>query len=144
MTSNFFKSIFIYFLIIIIVAVFTIFVTVQTYNSSSSNRSSLDGEFIWPLPDYSYISSYFGYRNSPTAGASSYHSGIDIPAPSGTSILAICSGTVTFASWGAGGGYTVVVENDDIKVSYCHVSPIFLVLKNDEIEARKYYCNSWP
>ena len=143
MTSNFFKSIFIYFLTIIIVSIFTIFTTVQASNSTSSNRSSLDGEFIWPLPDYSYISSYFGYRNSPTSGASSYHSGIDIPAPAGTAILAVCSGTVTFASCGAGGGYTVVVENDDIKVSYCHVSPIFLVSRNDFIEARNDNCNCW-
>lgn len=143
MTSNFFKSIFIYFLTIIIVSIFTLFAAVQASSSTFSNRLSLDGEFIWPLPDYSYISSYFGYRNSPTSGASSYHSGIDIPAPSGTAILAVCSGTVTFASWGAGGGYTVVVENGDIKVSYCHVSPIFLVSRNDFIEARNGNCNCW-
>ena len=72
MTSNFFKSIFIYFLTIIIVSIFTLFAAVQASSSTFSNRLSLDGEFIWPLPDYSYISSYFGYRNSPTSGASSY------------------------------------------------------------------------
>ena len=71
MTSNFFKSIFIYFLTIIIVSIFTLFAAVQASSSTSSNRSSLDGEFIWPLPDYSYISSYFGNRNSPTSVASS-------------------------------------------------------------------------
>ena len=72
--------------------------------------------FIWPLENYTYISSYFGHRTSPTSGASTYHSGIDIPAPEGTNILSICSGIVTFSGWGAGGGYTIVVENNNIKV----------------------------
>ena len=38
--------------------------------------------FIWPLPGYHQITSYFGPRTSPTAGSSSNHSGIDIEAPS--------------------------------------------------------------
>ena len=63
---------------------------------------SNDG-FFWPLSGYYYISSYFGKRESPTSGASTYHSGIDIPASNGTNIYAIESGTITFASWGAGG-----------------------------------------
>lgn len=135
MSSSFFRFILKFFFIIFILSIFVIFSTIQISNSYSSDSSNLDGEFIWPLPGYSYISSYFGYRNSPTAGASKYHSGIDIPAPSGTNILAVCDGIVTFASWGAGGGYTIVVENEDIKVSYCHVSPIFIVNKYDDIEA---------
>ena len=77
-------------------------------------------------------------------GASSYHSGIDIPAPEGTIIYSVCDGTITFASWGAGGGYTVVVQNEEFSVSYCHVSPIFLVSYGDTVQARTSYCNSWP
>lgn len=37
--------------------------------------------FAWPAPGYTKINSYFGKRTSPTAGASSYHKGIDIAAP---------------------------------------------------------------
>jgi murein DD-endopeptidase MepM/ murein hydrolase activator NlpD len=44
--------------------------------------------FIWPLPGYTRISSPFGKRVSPTTGASSSHSGIDIPAPPGTKFVA--------------------------------------------------------
>ncbi len=124
MTNSFFKYLFLYFIVIF---VFVFFITFCTVLPTS--------EFVWPLPDYTYISSPFGYRSSPTSGASSYHSGIDIPAPEGTPILAICSGEVTFASWGAGGGYTIVVENNDIKVSYCHVSPIYTVSRYDIVHA---------
>ena len=74
----------------------------------TTSSSTLENTFVWPLDGYTYISSYFGYRTSPTSGASTYHSGIDIPAPEETTILAVCTGTVTFASWGAGGGYTIV------------------------------------
>lgn len=77
-------------------------------------------------------------------GASTYHSGIDIPAPEGTNILSICSGIVTFSSWGAGGGYTIVVENDNIKVSYCHVSPIFIVSRDDVVNAGDVISNVGP
>ena len=68
----------------------------------------------------------------------------DSPAPEETTILAVCTGTVTFASWGAGGGYTIVVENDNIKVSYCHVSPNFIVQKNDIVTAGQIIGNVGP
>ena len=124
MTNGFFKYLSVYF---IVVAVLVFFISFCSILPTS--------DFVWPLPDYTNISSYFGYRNFPTAGASSYHSGIDIPAPEGTPILAICSGEVTFASWGAGGGYTIVIENNDLKVSYCHVSPIYTVSRYDIVHA---------
>ena len=70
--------------------------------SLASANLDTNSYFVWPLPGYTYISSYFGYRFSTTAGASTYHSGIDIPAPNGTPIVSVISGIVTFCSWGAG------------------------------------------
>ena len=130
MASNFFKYFFISIFIIILFICLIIPSISNTYDIIYSSQG-----FVWPLPGYTYISSYFGYRNSPTAGASTYHSGIDIPAPSGTPIFAVQSGIVTFANWGAGGGYTIVIKNLDLNLSfsYCHVSPIFIVKKGDLI-----------
>ena len=134
MSSSIFKLIKCFIICVFILTLFItcflpIFSNKETYSIYSKN------DFIWPLPGYTYISSYFGYRNSPTAGASSYHSGIDIPAPNGTPILAVSSGIVTFCSWGAGGGYTIVIENSSngLSFSYCHVSPIFTVSRGDFI-----------
>ncbi len=108
------------------------------YSDEYNQQLILSGDgFFWPIPGYTYISSYFGKRNSPTAGASSYHSGIDVPASENTNIYAIESGTITFASWGAGGGYTIVLELDDfpsISISYCHLSPNYIVTKNQYVE----------
>ena len=134
MTSSFFKPVINLFVYIFIL---TLFITCifPIIDLEGKDFIYSDSEFLWPLPGYSYISSYFGYRNSPTAGASSYHSGIDIPSPSGTTIYAVCSGTVTFASWGAGGGYTIVVQNEELGLSfsYCHVSPIFIVSRGQTV-----------
>jgi murein DD-endopeptidase MepM/ murein hydrolase activator NlpD len=47
----------------------------------STFHYSPNSTFSWPIFGYYSISSYFGYRASPTSNASSYHSGIDIPAP---------------------------------------------------------------
>ena len=139
MSNSFFKFICGYFAIIILFSILIFYLVIQT------SSASLDfNNFVWPLDSYTYISSYFGYRVSPTFGASTYHSGIDIPAPEGTNILSVCSGTVTFASWGAGGGYTIVVENNDIKVSYCHVSPNFIIAKNDIVTAGQIISNVGP
>lgn len=138
MSNSFLKLIGGYFATIIIFIILTFFLIITT------SSSTLENTFVWPLDGYTYISSYFGYRTSPTSGASTYHSGIDIPAPEETTILAVCTGTVTFASWGAGGGYTIVVENDNIKVSYCHVSPNFIVQKNDIVTAGQIIGNVGP
>lgn len=134
MSSSFFKPIINFFIFVFIIILFITCLFPVFFNNDSDITYS-SGDFIWPLPGYTYISSSFGYRNSPTAGASSYHSGIDIPAPNGTPILAVYSGKVTFCSWGAGGGYTIVIENDatGLSFSYCHVSPIFIVSRGDYI-----------
>ena len=146
MLGNFFKYICYYFLCIVVVTIFVIFTLIQVNLATQDYHYGIidSSDYVWPLPDHSYISSYFGYRNSPTAGASSYHSGIDIPAPEGTKIYSICDGIVTFASWGAGGGYTIVVENNGIKVSYCHVSPNFFVYRNQEVKKGEFISNVGP
>ena len=132
MTSSFFK---LFFTIIIFISIFISCIFPIIFSTSNINNYNV--EFIWPLPNYTYISSYFGNRISPTSGASTYHSGIDIPAPEGTSILSVCTGEVTFASWGAGGGYTIVVKNEaaSISLSYCHVSPDFIVSRGQQVQA---------
>lgn len=92
--------------------------------------------FVWPLPGYTTISSYFGKRTSPTQGASSYHLGIDIPAKEGSKIYSVESGVIIFAGWSGGGGYCIILLLDkypNISVSYCHISPNIIVNVGDYI-----------
>lgn len=141
---------------ILVVSVFIIFLFIASFTTLSSSKinespdnssdsiSNLlvfsNNGWVWPIPGYTKISSYFGKRESPTAGASSYHSGIDIPAPEGTPLFSIAKAKVIFASWGAGGGYTItlqLLDYDNIKVSYCHVSPLMYVSYGEIIEQNK-------
>lgn len=105
-----------------------------SYSSSefiSINISS--SGYAWPIPGYNSITSYFGYRTSPTAGASSYHSGLDIGAPEGSKLVAVTSGEITFASFLGGGGYTITLTSGNIKFTYCHVSPYYIVKIGDKV-----------
>lgn len=138
MTSAFSYFIKLPFILICILCLFFVplFYTNSNYINSSKPTINSSYGFMWPIPGYTNISSHFGKRSSPTSHASSYHSGIDIPAPEGTSLYAIAESKVIFASWGAGGGYTItleLLEYPEIKVSYCHVSPIMYVTKDDVI-----------
>lgn len=103
---------------------------------SSSEPISIDissSGYAWPIPGYNSITSYFGYRTSPTAGASSYHSGLDIGAPEGSKLIAVTSGEITFASFLGGGGYTITLTSGNIKFTYCHVSPYYIVKIGDKV-----------
>lgn len=131
--SNLLKISIIMFIIICILFVPVLY-AIPDYSSSTSTTIYSAYDFMWPIPNYTNISSPFGKRSSPTAFASSSHSGIDIPAPEGARLYAIADGNVIFASWGAGGGYTItleLIEYPNIKVSYCHISPIMYVKKGD-------------
>lgn len=100
-------------------------------NNSSSNDSGFgsivatDSTFRWPLNVSGTITSTFGYRDAPTAGASSYHKGIDIAVPSGTAVVAAGSGTVTTASYqSAAGNYIMVYHGNSTYTVYMHLSSI--------------------
>ena len=106
-----------------------------TYDSNFSEIIDFNPDgFVWPLPGYTRISSYFGKRVSPTSGASSSHSGIDIPAPEGTKFIAVADGEITFAQFLGAGGYTITLSFDNYKVSYCHCSPNYIVKIGDKIK----------
>jgi len=76
-----------YFLIIFITLFICIFFIPLFNNYSNFNSENgesfiiTSSQFLWPTPGYTTITSYFGKRTAPTSGASTYHSGIDIAAP---------------------------------------------------------------
>lgn len=119
--------------IILFISIFFIPIFPDSFNSYSYYDGSnlvidiSSSGYAWPSPGYTTINSYFGYRTSPTAGASSYHSGLDIGAPEGSKLIAVTSGEITFASFLGGGGYTITLTSGNMKFTYCHVSPNYIV-----------------
>ncbi|MBP3371464.1 MAG: M23 family metallopeptidase, partial [Clostridia bacterium] len=69
------------------------------------------------------VTSPFGPRRAPTAGASTYHRGVDIGVGYGTPIMATRDGTVTYAGWNGGYGYMVEVDHGGgVRSRYAHCS----------------------
>lgn len=87
-----------------------------------------------PFHGYTKISSYFGKRISPTSGASSSHSGIDIPAPPGSKYIAVHDGKITFTQFLGAGGYTITLSFNNFRVTYCHCDPNYIVKVGDTVK----------
>ena len=151
MSNSFFMSIFssknsIFSKLIILIVIITFFICllfIPFFNKSLSMAETptdadsfiiSNDEFVWPIPGYTSVTSPFGKRYSPTAGASSYHKGMDIGAPKGTSLYAVCDGEITFAGFLGGGGYTITLTSGLTKFTYCHVSPTYIVHIGDLIK----------
>jgi murein DD-endopeptidase MepM/ murein hydrolase activator NlpD len=86
------------------------------------------GPFMRPVAGS--ISSYFGYRKHPYRRVSrTFHTGIDIPAPTGTPIRVVAPGKVVYSGWRSGYGLMVEVDHGNgISTVYAHCSKLFLRL----------------
>lgn len=82
----------------------------------------------WAKPVQGKVSSSFGQRSRPTAGASTYHKGMDIAAPMGTPITAPANGRVITA--GTQGGYGKLVEIDNGIINNVKVSSRYGHMQN--------------
>ncbi len=94
--------------------------------NSGSTLSYSGGKFIWPVPsNYTTISSGYIARNNPVSGRPEYHSGYDIPAPSGTSVFAAEDGVVITSGWVNGYGNTVIISHGSgVSTLYGHNSSL--------------------
>ena len=89
------------------------------------------GELAYPAEGT--ITSTFGYRNAPTAGASTYHEGIDIGAPLGSDVHAADGGKVTYVGWKDGYGYQVKISHGNGRETwYSHLN-CYYIQKGDAV-----------
>ncbi|WP_072448272.1 murein hydrolase activator EnvC family protein [Blautia sp. Marseille-P3201T] len=99
----------------------------ETKPDSGQSDSSGSAQFTWPCPASHNVTSPFGDRNSPTAGASSNHKGIDIGAGSGSSIVAAASGTVTVSTYSeSAGNYVTIDHGNGFHTVYMHASALYV------------------
>jgi murein DD-endopeptidase MepM/ murein hydrolase activator NlpD len=65
------------------------------------------------------------YHKAGSSWSKGYHTGVDFPVPTGTSVKAIGVGEVVEAGWGGSFGYQVVIRHADGRYSqYAHLSAI--------------------
>ncbi|MDR1062306.1 MAG: peptidoglycan DD-metalloendopeptidase family protein [Clostridiales bacterium] len=95
--------------------------------SASGSSASGGSAMRWPLPGYFTLSSTFGTRTHPVTKTVKKHTGIDIPAPTGTSIAAAKGGTVIISGVQGGYGNTVVISHGDgLTTLYGHCSKLLV------------------
>lgn len=79
------------------------------------------GKYSWPLKGYSSVSSDYGWRT--LRGKRNLHTGIDLPAPKGTSIYAIDDGKVILSRrYGSYGECVIIDHGNGISSLYAHQS----------------------
>ena len=83
-------------------------------SGGSSGGSGIVSEDYWIVPcSYVYISGTYGWREAPTEGASTFHTGIDLAGATGTPIYASRSGEVTRGGYNDYNGYFVGINHGD-------------------------------
>lgn len=104
-----------------------IIVAAEQAASSSATSTYTGGVFTWPVPGYNTITSFFGNRNAPTAGASTNHKGIDIACDTGASIVAASAGTVIVSTYNVGeGNYVCIDHGGGVVTVYMHNSQLLV------------------
>jgi len=102
----------------------------------STKKKYAGGTMVWPCPSSSSVVSYFGMRKHPILRVYKMHTGIDIDANTGDSIVAANSGTVIISKYDSGGyGNMVVIDHGGgLTTLYGHASKR-LVSVGDNVKA---------
>ena len=90
--------------------------------NTSNAAGAFNGSLIWPV-DSTYITSNYGARSAPTAGASTFHQAIDISAAAGSPIYAAADGQVVMATSNNGlGNYVTIAHDGSTSTRYAHMT----------------------
>jgi murein DD-endopeptidase MepM/ murein hydrolase activator NlpD len=96
-----------------------------TSGQSAAATGGPAGSFSWPVTGT--ITSPFGWRSNPFGGAPDFHPGLDIAAPSGTTVTAAAGGTIIMAQWYGGyGNYILIDHGGGYSTGYGHLSAIYV------------------
>ncbi len=83
------------------------------------------GEFIWPAPGYTTVTSRFGMRFHPVLKVNRVHTGTDIAMPTGSYVIASNDGTVIQSTYSTSYGNMVVIDHGGgITTLYGHGSEL--------------------
>lgn len=92
-----------------------------------STKKYSGGIMKWPVPSCTLITSSYGSRIHPILKKRQLHTGIDIGARRGASIIAAAKGTVIVSGWKTGYGYTVIIDHGGgIATLYGHASKLLV------------------
>ena len=87
----------------------------------------IGGEFAWPIPGYTRVTSPYGMRVHPITGLYKLHTGLDVGAPMGSNFIAANDGIVTKAEYNYAYGNMVIIDHGGgVSTLYAHGSEIIV------------------
>ena len=94
------------------------------------NNQNLEN-MLWPMPYSGKVTSYYGYRNAPTAGASTFHQGVDIGAGglarADRDVVAALAGTVLETGYSkSAGNYVYIDHGNGLVTRYLHAYKVYV------------------
>lgn len=93
-------------------------------SGGSGGAEYTEGQFTWPVPGWTRVSSDYGWRVCPFHG-NEFHTGIDIPAGYGEPVVAAASGTVISACYqGSYGNAVLISHGGGLYTLYAHNSSL--------------------
>jgi murein DD-endopeptidase MepM/ murein hydrolase activator NlpD len=100
---------------------------IRKLQSNSTGASIGTGSYTWPTPGYRNITSAYGMRFHPILKTNKLHTGVDIGAPSGVSIVAADGGVVIFSGWLGAYGQTIIIDHGaGMSTLYGHQSQLLV------------------
>lgn len=86
---------------------------------------------LWPVPNSGRVTSYYGYRSAPVAGATTFHQAIDIGvgnlARSERTVVAALAGTVIKTGYtSAAGNYIYIDHGNGLVTRYLHAYKVYV------------------
>ena len=96
---------------------------IKEIQALSGNAAYTGGKLSWPTPGYTRVTSEFGYRMHPILLYVKMHTGIDIAAPYGATVIAANSGKVIASYYNSSYGNMIIIDHGGgIATLYAHLS----------------------
>lgn len=96
--------------------------------------SSFEGQYEWPAPGNTTVTSTWGMRYHPITHKYSIHSGVDISGVQGSPVVAAEDGEVIFAGYSGSYGNLIKIKHGDGNITYYAHLSAFAVSAGTEVE----------
>jgi murein DD-endopeptidase MepM/ murein hydrolase activator NlpD len=136
------KVIFNVFLVLILIGIFSCYINFQKKNNVTKTiyeENKLDNKIqLRQIPTgYPFngpIETKFGWIINPITKIREFHTGVDIPAPLWSLLVATANGEVIKANWDDEYGYMIMINHENgISTLYAHLAKIFVKV-GDKVE----------
>ena len=97
----------------------------QQEQQTGTGSVTPSGNYIWPCPSTTVVTSNYGYRYLSLYGYTRLHAGVDIGGSYGATVVAAASGTVSVATYSSSyGNYVMIYHPDGTSTTYAHMSSL--------------------